>query len=251
MNEGAVIEFLKNGTGPFSITPVIANTLWTSSRAAAAGEGEWPDIQVNLLSTGISDTILKDQTRAYNLKPDILKEYLDPFKGQDAFSLFVSYGRPRSRGFLTLQSNYYKDPLLINPRYYEDPEQEDISVILDGIQRAVYFAENAPSFKRLGSRLSPIPFPPCKHYTLRSPDYWDCFAKQLTLTAHDFTGTAAMGPSNSPYAVVDPELRVLGVKGLRIIDSSVFPYTVTTNINAATIMVAERGSDFVLKAYKS
>lgn len=76
------------------------------------------------------------------------------------------------------------------------------------------------------------------------------FDLQLTLTVHHFTGTNAMGQADSPAAVVDSKLRVKGVKGLRVIDASVMPYVVTTNTNAATMVIAERGSDFILETYR-
>ena len=55
-----------------------------------------------------------------------------------------------------------------------------------------------------------------------------------------------MGSADDPLAVVDPELRVIGVEALRVIDSSVMPSITTGNLNAPTIMIGEKGADFVL-----
>lgn len=249
MTEEAAYAFLQNGTGPFTLTFARGVTVWTSTRALSSGEGEWPDIQVGMASNGVSQNMDEVISQLYNLRPEIMKEFFDPVKGEDAFSLIVNYARPRSRGMLKLQSSNYIDEPLIDPRYYQDADQEDIKVTVEAIQRALFISENAPSYKQLNARLSPVPFPTCKHILFRSPDYWECVAKQYSLTLHHFCGTASMGPVDSPHAVVDSELRVIGTKHLRVIDASVMPFIVTTNTNAATMMIAERGADFVIKSW--
>jgi choline dehydrogenase len=55
-----------------------------------------------------------------------------------------------------------------------------------------------------------------------------------------------MGPASDPMAVVDDHLRVRGLEGLRVIDASVMPSMLSANLNAATMMIAEKGSDLVL-----
>ena len=59
-------------------------------------------------------------------------------------------------------------------------------------------------------------------------------------------GTCRMGPDSDPSAVVDDQLRVRGMECLRVIDASVMPAMVSANINAATMMIAEKGADMVL-----
>jgi choline dehydrogenase-like flavoprotein len=58
-----------------------------------------------------------------------------------------------------------------------------------------------------------------------------------------------MGPIGSPHAVVDPELRVIGTKRLRVIDAGIMPTVVTVNTNGPTIMIGERGAQFVLDTW--
>ena len=59
-----------------------------------------------------------------------------------------------------------------------------------------------------------------------------------------------MGPAHDNTAVVDGELRVHGVQGLRVIDASIMPTITSGNTNAPTVMIAERGAEFILKDYK-
>ena len=70
-------------------------------------------------------------------------------------------------------------------------------------------------------------------------NYWECFARHLTMSMYHPTGTCAMGK------VVDNELRVIGVDNLRIVDASVMPEITSGNTNAPVIMIAEKASDMI------
>ena len=71
-------------------------------------------------------------------------------------------------------------------------------------------------------------------------------ARHCGSTTFHVMGTCRMGPQSDPTAVVDDELKVRGVESLRVIDASIMPTMVSANLNAATMMVAEKGSDLVL-----
>lgn len=72
--------------------------------------------------------------------------------------------------------------------------------------------------------------------------------RQYTTTIYHYSGTAKMGPPTDPEAVVNHELKVYGVRGLRVIDASIMPNIVSGNTNAPTIMIGEKGSDMI-KSY--
>ena len=81
---------------------------------------------------------------------------------------------------------------------------------------------------------------------VRSDDELDGFLKEHVESAYHPCGTARMGAADDPMAVVDPECRVIGVEGLRVADSSIFPQITNGNLNAPSIMVGEKAADHVL-----
>ena len=80
----------------------------------------------------------------------------------------------------------------------------------------------------------------------QSDDELDACIREHAESAYHPCGTARMGRRDDPMAVVDPECRVIGVEGLRLADSSVFPRITNGNLNAPSIMVGEKAADHVL-----
>jgi choline dehydrogenase/4-pyridoxate dehydrogenase len=79
----------------------------------------------------------------------------------------------------------------------------------------------------------------------RSDAAIDAHIRATAITVHHPLGTCKMARPSDPAAVVDPELKVLGVDGLRVVDASVMPDLVGGNINAAVIMIAEKAADLI------
>ena len=82
--------------------------------------------------------------------------------------------------------------------------------------------------------------------TILSDEQIDSFIRQNVESAYHPCGTLRMGQANDPMAVVDSECRVHNVDGLRVADSSIFPRITNGNLNAPTIMVAEKAADHIL-----
>jgi choline dehydrogenase len=81
---------------------------------------------------------------------------------------------------------------------------------------------------------------------VQTDDELDGFIREHVESAYHPCGTARMGRRDDPAAVVDPECRVIGVEGLRVADSSIFPQITNGNLNAPSIMVGEKAADHVL-----
>ncbi|XP_059615624.1 glucose dehydrogenase [FAD, quinone]-like [Phlebotomus argentipes] len=89
----------------------------------------------------------------------------------------------------------------------------------------------------------------CDYLVFDSDPYWECYCRYMTTTLYHPVGTVKMGPDSDPNAVVDHTLRVKGVKGLRVIDASIMPRIPRGNTNAPTIMIGEKGADFVKRSW--
>ena len=145
--------------------------------------------------------------------------------------------RPRSRGSVRLRSSDFRDRASFDAGSFSDPE--DLELLLRGTKFAIRIFE-APALRQMVSGVVlPAPEDLDDDEALR-----DCVRRTAKTVFHP-AGTARMGPASDTMAVVDNELRVRGVQGLRVADASVMPRLVSGNTNAAVMMVAERASRFM------
>jgi len=159
----------------------------------------------------------------------------------DGFTLHACALRPRSRGRLLLQSSNPLDPLRIEPEYLTDSEGYDLKMLLEGVRLSrEIFAQPAFDAYR-GDELFPGEEAVDETHLIQ-------FIRDKAETIYHPVGTCRMGGSDDPQAVVDPELRVRGIAGLRVVDASVMPKLIGGNTNAPTMMIAERAADLMVKA---
>jgi choline dehydrogenase len=144
--------------------------------------------------------------------------------------------RPESIGHVRARTaDPYTDPV-IQPNYLADPI--DRQVLLSGMKLArnlLHTGELEPFFA--GDQL---PGP-----EVRSDDEFMDYARRYGSTAYHLIGTARMGPASDPTAVVDDQLRVYGMQGLRVADASIMPSMPSANTYATTMMIAEKAADMV------
>lgn len=209
---------------------------------------DWPDIEFMLTSSSISSDGGMQVKRAHGLSDDFYKEMYEAINNRDLFGVFPMMLRPKSRGFLKLRSKNPLDYPLLYHNYLTHPD--DVNVLREGVKAAIAFGETS-SMKRFGARFYSKPLPNCKHIPMFTDEYWNCAIRQYTMTIYHMSCTAKMGPPTDPMAVVDPELRVYGVTGLRVIDASIMPAITNGNINAPVIMIGEKGADLIKKQWLS
>ncbi|CAL8099563.1 unnamed protein product [Orchesella dallaii] len=245
------LEWGLNGKGPLTSSFYQASALIQSSFAKTRVEDkDWPDIHLQLSSIGIHKTYAQDLAHAYNLQENLLSQYYGHAGGKQSFSISVSNGRPVARGEVLLSGRDSKDKLMINPKYLEDSYTLDVNIMRDGIKTALKLAENSTAFQKLGAKFTEKRLPGCEHVQFRSDAYWECYIRQFSLSMQAFCGTAAMGKPTSKFAVVDPELKVIGAKGLRVIDASVMPSIVVGSPQAAVLAIGEKGADDILRYWR-
>lgn len=182
-----------------------------------------PDVEYMFLGASINiDPVLK---RNFALRDDVYDDVIKVVKpDRNAFMIFPMILRPKSRGRIKLRSRNPFDHPLIYPNYFND--KYDVATIVRSIRLLKEIA-NSKAFRDIGAKLARFPLKGCDHLTYDSDEYWECYTRHLTFTIYHHCGTAKMGPTTDRRAVVDPTLKVIGVKGLRVADASVMPQIVS------------------------
>lgn len=154
---------------------------------------------------------------------------------------------PLSLGEIRLKENANPfDMPYIHANYLKN--SKDADTLVKGIQFLRQFLQTN-AFKKYDIQDVPITtFSECDE-PYGSDEFWKCYVRYITTSLYHPVGTAKMGPENDVNSVVDSELRVRKVKGLRVIDASIMPTIVSANTNAPTIMIAEKGSDMIKNKY--
>ena len=208
----AALQYLLTRKGPVASSLFETGGFWYADPNARS-----PDIQLHLgLGSGIEAGVAA--------------------MPQGGVTLNSAYLRPRSRGTVRLAS---ADPLaapLIDPNYWADPHDREMSIRGLKLARDIMRQDALKPFV-LAERL---PGPDVQ----TDADYFN-YACAHAKTDHHPAGTCRMGAD--PHAVVDPQLRFNGIAGLRVVDASIMPSVVSSNTNAATIMIAEKAADMIRK----
>jgi choline dehydrogenase-like flavoprotein len=205
----AGLQYKLMGTGPVTSSLFETGGFWYADE-----EAEWPDIQFHMgQGSGIEKGIAKIDGAGVTLNS--------------------TFARPRSRGTVRLASSDPNDAPLIDPNFWGDPYDREMN--LRGVKMAREILRQ-PALK---------PF--VRREVLPGENATDAeileHAIGMAKTDHHPVGTCKMGKDE--MAVVDPELRVHGLTGLRVCDASVMPSINSSNTNAPTIAIGEKAADMV------
>lgn len=179
---------------------------------------EWPDLQYHFLPAAMR----------YDGK--------EAFAGH-GFQVHVGHNKPKSRGAVTLVSADPKAPPKIQFNYLQHPD--DIEGFRACVRLTREIINQAPFDEYRGEEIQP-------GIQVQTDAQIDAFVRQSVESAYHPSCSCKMG--TDAMAVVDPETRVHGLQNLRVVDSSIFPTIPNGNLNAPTIMLAERAADLILDA---
>ena len=211
------LEYFLRKTGPLTMPPSQLGAFAKSDPSQPSANMEW------------------------HVQPLSLDKFGSPLHKYNAITPSVCNLRPSSRGTVALKSNKPDDAPAIAPNYLST--QADLDVAVAGLRftRKIMAAPALAPFNP--KELKPGPEVTAEEDLQRA-------AGDLGTTIFHPVGTCKMGPGHDTSAVVDDQLRVHGIKGLRVIDASIMPTITSGNTNAPTVMIAERGADFIRQAHR-
>ena len=231
MKPFTVFNYTINGGTPFSVPGTVEAIAWVNTKYADSND-DWPDIQFHIAAGSDVSEAGNKVRRGHGISDAVWDEYFKPISETDTFSIMPVWLRPKSIGWIKLRSNDPYDKPVINPNYFNDPQ--DLKVMIEGV-RIAYALGNTQALKKFGAKFYDKPFPGCEGYQFWSDEYIGCWIKGYTVTMVHDVGTCKMGPSSDPVAVVDPQLRVRGIKGLRVADNSIMPLVPSGNTMAPVV----------------
>jgi choline dehydrogenase len=180
-----------------------------------------------------SDPSMPHPNIEFHVQPLSLDAFGQPLHTFPAITASVCNLNPTSRGSVRIKSARFEDAPAIAPNYLST--QEDRKVAADSL-RVTRNIVAQPAF----ARYQPQEFKPGAQY--QGDDELAQLAGDIASTIFHPVGTTKMGRADDPMAVVDPQLRVRGIQGLRVVDAGVMPTITSGNTNAPTLMLAEKAA---------
>jgi choline dehydrogenase/4-pyridoxate dehydrogenase len=234
------VAYARKEPGPFHAKMRADRAALELAKAYLHGEGigsDWPGGVMAFLksSPGLD---LPDIQLLFNAAPMTAHAYFPPFVPpyQDSFGCRAVLLRPESRGWVELASPDPQVPVRIHQNFLAT--KKDWATLRAGVRLVREIGKQTPLASFTTAEISPSA-------SCQSDAEIDAHIRATAITVHHPLGTCKMARANDPGAVVDPDLKVLGVDGLRIADASVMPDLIGGNINAAVIMIAEKAADLI------
>jgi choline dehydrogenase len=220
---------------------MLANTLWGKAMIGleylVKRSGPMSMAPSQLCAIARSDPSQPHANLQFHVQPLSLPAFGQPLHAFPAFTASVCNLNPTSRGTVSIRSADAGQAPVIAPNYLST--DEDRKVAADSLRLARRIVSQ-PAL----AKYEPREFKPGVEY--QTDEELARLAGEIATTIFHPVGTAKMGRSTDPMAVVDPQLRVIGVAGLRVVDASVMPSITSGNTNSPTLMIAEKASRWIL-----
>jgi 4-pyridoxate dehydrogenase len=236
----AQIAYQRKEPGPFHRAMRFDRIVPALADAYFHGEGIASDLPTGRLAFLKSrpDAALPDVELIFNAAPMTAATYFWPFRRAygDAYACRAVVLRPESRGRVELVSADPQKPPRIRQNFLA--ADNDWKTLRAGLRMVRDIGRQTPMQSFMTCEIAPGD-------RAVSDAELDDYIRTSSITVHHPLGTCKMGMASDPLAVVDPELRVFGTAGLRVVDGSVMPDLVGAHINAPIIMIAEKAADLI------
>ena len=236
----ASYEYLTRRTG--ALTTFYGTTVSGFIKTKFALEDR-PDIHILIFGILANDTnALAILAGFFGLTNETIFSLQGILKEHDVVLMIPVLGQPSSRGKILLRSANPSDYPKIYANYLKSTKEVD--TMLEAIYATAGIMET-DVMRRLGARRRKLFVEACEGLDFDTKSYWECMMRNVAVSGFYAVGTCKMGPSSDPEAVVDPKLKVHGVKGIRVADASIMPLIVGTPTYATTIMIGEKAADMI------
>ncbi|KAK7871503.1 hypothetical protein R5R35_010220 [Gryllus longicercus] len=238
------LHYFGRRSGPLTSTGAFDTVTFHEADGARFHTPGWPDAEI--LYIAMNPLVSRRMADIFRLSEAVYERMLKPVQGQPGLLAAIWRLRPSSRGRVYLLNDDPASPPQIDVRGLSEPD--DVEAVLSGL-RAYQKVIAAPSFQKVGARLVQTPVPGCEALAFDSDDYWRCAIHRLSITIYHQSGTNKMGPPGDPTAVVGPDLKVVGMQGLRVADASVMPLVVSGHLQIPCYMIGEKAADMIKKEH--
>ncbi|XP_026732989.1 glucose dehydrogenase [FAD, quinone]-like [Trichoplusia ni] len=242
-----VLQFLQFGDGLLTTTGGVEALGYIKTPVSQDPENV-PDIEILSLGGSLVLDSGGALRKSWRLNKQIFDRAFSQLYGRDTWSPVIMLTQPKSSGYIELKdTNPFSHPRM-HGNYFTHPQ--DMAAVMAAVKHCIQLGES-DAFKKYDPKLHYPEYPACANFVPGSDAYWECSIRTMLVTLHHQIATCRMGPVTDPYAVVDPELRVYGVEGLRVVDTSVIPRPTNAHTAAPAIMIGEKAADMIKKTWSN
>ncbi|PSN52607.1 Glucose dehydrogenase [FAD, quinone] [Blattella germanica] len=233
----AAYEYIRHGKGYFSTH--YGTTVSGLLKTNLDTEDDRPDVQLfTFVIPANSTEAAEGFGSSFGLNDKVITTLKEMVKEGNVVFYAPVLCRPKSRGQILLKSSNPLEHPKINPNFLSD--LRDIKTLVEGTRLAANIMDSQ-AMKNLDVKRKKLDLEGCEGLNFDTDEFWECLVRNLSTCAFHAAGTCKMGPSSDPTAVVDPQLKVHGVKRLRVADISIMPTITTVPTGATAIMIDRDG----------
>ncbi|XP_054715396.1 glucose dehydrogenase [FAD, quinone]-like [Uloborus diversus] len=234
--EKNILDYIYNRTGPLTLPEGFYLLAFLNTRKTSPA---FDQPQVTLY---IADFFTAVPVDDLDFSQEVVKNYFDPYRKKNTVACVVSNLNTKSIGTITLKSKDPRQEPLIDPNMLAN--FRDVQDLVEGMKLCRNLM-STPAMRNIGAKPFENLVPGCEEYEDDDELYLRCYVRNIVMEGAHLVGTAKMGSDQDPTAVVDAELRVKTIEGLRVVDASVMPSVPWGNTYIPTVMIAEKASDMI------